>query len=56
MLSCPLRSCSPGLSRTVQGHGITAMPTFIIYKGATRVAQVVGANLGQLKQLVQAHS
>uniref|UniRef100_A0A7S3RAM9 Thioredoxin domain-containing protein n=1 Tax=Dunaliella tertiolecta TaxID=3047 RepID=A0A7S3RAM9_DUNTE len=47
---------TPGLSKTVQGHGITAMPTFIIYKGATRVGQIVGANLDQLKKLVQIHS
>lgn len=28
---------TPGLAKTVQGHGITAMPTFIIYKGKARI-------------------
>lgn len=35
--------------------GVTAMPTFIVFKGGERVGEVVGANLPSVKAVVVEH-
>ncbi|KAJ3216145.1 hypothetical protein HDU67_009872 [Dinochytrium kinnereticum] len=43
------------LKETSQRCGVTAMPTFQFYKAGQKVAEMKGANPGQLEQLVTAH-
>ena len=38
-----------------QDAGIKAMPTFKLYKSGKKVAELVGANVGALRQLVVQH-
>ncbi|KAL6704267.1 mitochondrial thioredoxin [Coniothyrium glycines] len=37
-------------------YGVTAMPTFVLFKGGKKVAEVRGADVGGLKKLVEGAS
>ena len=36
-------------------YGVKAMPTFILFRGGHRVAELAGANVDKLKQLINDH-
>lgn len=40
---------------TAESCGITAMPTFILYKNGQKVAEMTGANEAKLKELIKTH-
>lgn len=44
---------SSDLQTTVNNHGISAVPTFMVYKGAERVESFTGARRDLLQQILQ---
>lgn len=43
------------LAETTERSGVSAMPTFQLYKGGRKVGELVGASISELQDLIKEH-